>query len=146
MHWHLGRTTAGSYRYCTCVDRRGQAYVLVSIAKQRVKAYIHQNCYACGNGLLRQVFYGILVQHFVILAGEEPLPLQMMDAVAAVLQPMTSEASRNKATCSVAIAAPECVTCIQDRDGTLRALSLLCRSPFMQQQLRKQDCQKFKTD
>ena len=49
------------------------------------------------------------MQHFVILAGEEPLPLQMMDAVAAVLQPMTSEASRNKSMCFFPISTPECV-------------------------------------
>mmetsp|Transcript_6537 Transcript_6537/g.18229 ORF Transcript_6537/g.18229 Transcript_6537/m.18229 type:complete len:933 (-) Transcript_6537:161-2959(-) len=38
-----------------------------------------------------QVLYGILVQHFVILAGQSPLPLQQMDVVTSALQKMTTE-------------------------------------------------------
>jgi hypothetical protein len=38
-----------------------------------------------------QVLYGILVQHFVMLAGQHPLPLTLLDVVAAALQPMTAE-------------------------------------------------------
>jgi hypothetical protein len=41
--------------------------------------------------LAPQLFYGILVQHFALLAGEDPLPLGHLDALAPILLGMTGE-------------------------------------------------------
>jgi len=38
-----------------------------------------------------QVLYGILIQHFAMLAGESPLPLAHLDAMVPLLLPMTAE-------------------------------------------------------
>ncbi|KAF5835653.1 nucleolar protein 14 [Dunaliella salina] len=38
-----------------------------------------------------QVFYGMLIQHFAILAGERPVPLAHLDAMVPLLLPMTAE-------------------------------------------------------
>lgn len=45
--------------------------------------------------LLLQIFYGILVQHFVMLAGQRPLPLRHLDVLATAVQGMTGEVKHN---------------------------------------------------
>lgn len=38
-----------------------------------------------------QVFYGMLVQHFAMLAGQSPPPMAHLDAMVPLLLPMTAE-------------------------------------------------------
>lgn len=44
--------------------------------------------------VLRQEFYGLLVQHFALRAGARPLPLGELDALTVHLLEMTSEVGR----------------------------------------------------
>ncbi len=41
--------------------------------------------------MLRQVFYGILVQHFAMLAGAVPLPMAHLDVLTVHLLELTSD-------------------------------------------------------
>lgn len=45
-------------------------------------------------GVMRQEFYGLLVQHFALRAGAAPLPLEELDALTVHLLEMTSEVGR----------------------------------------------------
>lgn len=58
---------------------------------QVYKTHTHKHTHTCVWAGCLQVLYGMLIQHFAMLAGEVPLPLSHLDAMVPLLLPMTSE-------------------------------------------------------
>ncbi|WIA18434.1 hypothetical protein OEZ85_009894 [Tetradesmus obliquus] len=67
----------------------------LALAVQRIRVY---NAAALATDSKRklQVFYGILVQHFALLAGQQPCPTAHLDTLTTVLLQLTPESQRVK--------------------------------------------------
>lgn len=63
-----------------------QSYFSFSVCVGRLRVLNFLEYFFCG-----QVFYGILVQHFAMLAGSVPLPMDHLDALTVHLLDITGE-------------------------------------------------------
>ncbi|CAL8463440.1 g2974 [Coccomyxa elongata] len=69
----------------------GRSAEELSLAIQRIRICSDALALASGNRKKMQVFYGILVQHFAMLAGSVPLPMDHLDALTVHLLDITGE-------------------------------------------------------